>query len=113
MKARSSTIVARCGKISETHAPDFPYRLNVKGLFISGPGLPCRTTISPCPSRGMRLYFSSAGLYWNVSMWLTPPHMNNEMTAFALGLKWVGLGKYGELKSDDATHACGSSAAIN
>jgi hypothetical protein len=25
----------------------------------------------------------------------------------------VGLGKYGELKSDDATHACGSSAANN
>src|SRR5216684_4493533 len=113
MNARSSTIVERCGKISDTHAPDCPYRLNVNGLFISGPGLPCRTTISPCPSRGIRLYFSRAGLYWKVSMWLTPPHINNEMTALALGLKCVGLGKYGEFKSVDAMHAFGSSAAIN
>src|SRR5947209_1649607 len=45
---------------------------------------------------GRRLYFSSAGLYWKVSTWLTPPLMNNEITALARGLKCGGLGKRGD-----------------
>src|ERR1700730_15457984 len=102
MNARSSTIVLMCGKISDTHAPDCPYCLKLKGVFINGPGLPWRTTISPWPSIGIRLYFSSAGLYWNVSMWLMPPHMKSQIMALARGLKCGGLGAYGELRSVDA-----------
>src|SRR5579862_7740580 len=97
MNARSSTIFAMLGKISETHAPDWPYCLKLYGLFISGPGKPWRTTISPLPSSTIPLYFSSAGLYWNVSTWLTPPLMNREITAFARGLKCGAFGIVGEL----------------
>ena len=54
---------------------------------ISGPGFPWRTMTSPLPSSGCPAYFASAGLGSNVSMWLTPPLMNSEITAFARGSK--------------------------
>ena len=37
MKAMSSTCSARCGKISDTQAPDWPCRVNWNGDFISPP----------------------------------------------------------------------------
>src|SRR6266853_634535 len=50
----------------------------------------------------MRSYFSSAGLYWKVSRWLTPPLMNSEITDFARGLNCGGkyIGLYGCARTD-------------
>src|SRR5580692_2197017 len=102
ISANSSTWVAIWGKISETSMPHCPYFLKVKGLGIRGPGFPCRTTISPLPVSGCPAYLVSAGLGSKVSMWLTPPLMNKEMTLLARGAKCGGLGDSGVGMADDA-----------
>src|ERR1051326_3783263 len=75
--------------------PHCPYFLDVKGLGISGPGLPCRTTISPLPVSGCPAYLFSAGFGSKVSTWLTPPLINSEITLLARGVKCGGLGASG------------------
>src|ERR1700682_1880935 len=67
--------------------------------------------MSPCPSIGMRLYFSRAGLYWKVSTWLTPPLINSEITDFARGLKCAGFPAREEstLPPPEATHSAANS----
>ena len=63
MNAMSSTCFATFGYFSQTHAPDWPYCLNLNGDFISGPGLPLKTSIAIClPS-----LLSSSGLGSNRS----------------------------------------------
>ena len=47
------------------------------------------------PSSGCPAYLVSAGLGSKVSTWLTPPLMNNEITAVARGLKCGAFGAYG------------------
>src|ERR1700730_2250015 len=71
-----------------------------------GPGNPCRTTISPNPLSGCPWYFLSSGLGSNVSMWLTPPVMNSEMTALARGLKCGLRGEVAEPFCGPDTQAC-------
>ena len=44
---------------------------------------------------GCPAYWVSAGFGSKVSTWLTPPLMNSEMTAFALGSKWGDFGANG------------------
>src|SRR5437868_166803 len=34
-------------------------------------------------------YLARAGLGSKLSTWLTPPHMNSQMTLFAFGVKWA------------------------
>ena len=56
--AMSSTCFATFGYFSQTHAPDSPYCRNVNGDFISGPGLPLKTSIAirlPCVLVELRL----------------------------------------------------------
>ena len=91
-----------------------PWRVKVNGLGISGPGNPCRTMTSPCtlPSSGSPAYLASAGFGSNVSTWLQPPPMNNEMIAVARGRKWGGLGAYGLTPVAAAAHALVSEAAV-
>ena len=83
----SSTHPARCGKTSLTQRPDCPCRRNGKGDFITFPGaLVAASTRSPPPgSKVWPCRFSSSGLWSNVSIWLTPPFMNNWMIRFTFG----------------------------
>ncbi len=83
MKAMSSTCRASPGSWSQTHAPLSPCRENPNGDFISGPGLPKKTSIGRFGRRpSLRV---SSGFGSNVSMALGPPSMNSQMTerAFA------------------------------
>src|SRR5260370_40083186 len=80
----------------ETSIPDWPYFLNSNGLRKNVPGngkngsmLRLLGGASPC-----RL--ASSGFGSKVSMWLAPPFMNSEITHFALGGKWGGLGLRGD-----------------
>ena len=73
--------------------PLSPCRWNSNGLGMRGPGWPCRTTTDS--AIGWPAYFFSAGLWSNVSTWLTPPLMNSEMTAVARGSKCGALGANG------------------
>ena len=83
------------GKISETSMPLCPYLRKLNGEGIRGPGLPCRTITSPLPVSGWPAYWCRAGLGSKVSTWLTPPHMNNEITLVARGAKCGFLGRNG------------------
>src|SRR5579871_6620050 len=95
ISASSSACDAICGNICDTSIPHRPYFLNVNGLGISGPGFPCRTTISPLPVSGCPAYLFKAGLGSNESTWLTPPLMNSEITLLARAGKCGGLGDKG------------------
>src|SRR6516164_3560672 len=100
------------GKISDTSKPHRPYLLNVNGLGMSGPGFPCRTTISPLPVNGCPAYLTSAGFGSNVSTWLTPPLINKEITALARGVKCGGLGERGDAALDTLpSHTFGAAAS--
>ena len=81
------------GKISETSFPHCPYLLNLKMPGMIGPGRPSWTRTSP--PKTWPAYFSIAGLYSKVSIWLTPPVLKIEMTAFARGLKCGAFGARG------------------
>ena len=78
--AKSSTTVAMCGSTSLTQRPHSPCRRNANGLFSTlNPGeLVTDSTRRPspgsnfCPSKA-----ASSGLWSKVSIWLTPPFMNN------------------------------------
>src|SRR2546425_12265975 len=79
MKAKSSTCLATFGYFSQTHAPDSPYCLKLKGDFINGPGFPLKTSMSMrCPSR-----LVSSGLGSNRSTELGAPSMNNQIIDLA------------------------------
>ena len=80
MNAMSSTCLATFGYFSQTHAPDSPYCLNANGDFISGPGLPLKTSIAIC----LPWFLSSSGLGSNRSTALGAPSMNSQMTDFGL-----------------------------
>src|SRR5688572_10797439 len=91
MKAKSSTCLATCGYLSQTHAPLSPYCLNVNGDFISGPGLPLKTSICiVCPSR-----LVSSGLGSNVSTALGAPSMKSQMMDLAFAGKCATRGASG------------------
>ena len=110
MNAISSTFLARCGKISDTSIPLCPYFLNEKGLGMSGPGCPWRTTTDSAigwPAYLVRAIFGS-----NVSTWLTPPLMKSEMTAVARGSKCDGCGANG-FPGIGASHVSDCAAARN
>src|SRR6266550_3796861 len=79
----SSTCLATLVYLSHTHAPDVPYCLNENGDFISGPGLPLKTSMEIF----LPLFLSSSGLGSNKSTALGAPSMNNQMTDLALGAK--------------------------
>src|SRR2546426_5886160 len=86
MKAKSSTCLATFGYFSQTHAPDSPYCLKLKGDFISGPGFPLNTSMSiRCPSRLVRSGFGSKR-----STELGAPSMNSQIIDLALAGKCGG-----------------------
>jgi len=68
----------RSPEISETQCPTC-ILLKTEGLFISGPGSLADDDFAVAFHRHA-IVFSSAGLYWKVSMWLTPPLINSEIT---------------------------------
>ena len=83
MKANSSTCLATFVYFSQTQAPHSPYCWNLKGDFISGPGLPLKTSIAIfLPSR-----LSSSGLGSNISTALGAPSMKSQITDLALAGK--------------------------
>jgi len=84
--AMSSAQEPTWGNQSETGVPLLPYRVKVRwqgmtGRFISA-------LLSPKPTTSISLPAHLLSLGSNVSMWLTPPHMNRKMTLLALGVKW-------------------------
>src|SRR6266487_6401376 len=98
MNPKSSTCFATLGYFSQTHAPDWPYCLKLKGDFISGPGLPLKTSISiRCPSR-----LVSSGLGSNRSTELGAPSMNSQMIDLALAGWCAGRGAIGELEVESS-----------
>src|SRR5688500_19632837 len=101
MKAKSSTCFATFGYFSQTHAPDSPYCLKLKGDFISGPGFPLNTSISiRCPSR-----LVSSGLGSKRSTELGAPSMNNQMIALAFAGYRDGRGAIGSNARDGSSGA--------
>ena len=86
MNAMSSTCWATFGYFSQTQAPDSPYCRNANGDFISGPGLPLKTSIAIF----LPWFLSSSGLGSNRSTALGAPSMNSQMTEVALGAKCGG-----------------------
>src|SRR5258706_6024063 len=82
----SSTCFATLVYLSHTHAPDLPYCLNENGDFISGPGLPLKTSMEIF----FPLFLSSSGLGSNRSTALGAPSMKSQMTYLALGAKCGG-----------------------
>src|SRR6476660_7940338 len=82
----SSTCFATLVYLSHTQAPDFPYCLNENGDFISGPGLPLKTSMEIF----LPLFLSSSGFGSNKSTALGAPSMKSQMTDLALGAKWGG-----------------------
>src|SRR4029079_3186279 len=94
MNAKSSTCFATLGYFSQTHAPDWPYCLKLKGDFINGPGFPLKTSMSMrCPSR-----LVSSGLGSKRSTDLGAPSMNSQIFDFALGGYCGWRGAMGELR---------------
>src|SRR4051812_42162979 len=87
----SSTCRATFGYLSQTQAPDSPYRRKANGDFISGPGLPLKTSIATV----LPWLRSSSGLGSNRSTALGAPSMNSQMTEVALGAKCGGWGASG------------------
>src|SRR3954465_1660554 len=98
MKAMSSTCFATFVYLSHTHAPDFPYCLNENGDFISGPGLPLKTSMEIF----LPLFLSSSGLGSNKSTALGAPSMNSQMTDLALGAKCGGRTASGLMAAGEA-----------
>ena len=87
----SSTCRATFGYFSQTQAPDSPYCRKENGDFISGPGLPLKTSIATF----LPWFLSSSGLGSNRSTALGAPSMNSQMTEVALGAKCGGRGASG------------------
>src|SRR3954447_19567430 len=83
--ANSSMTPPTFGNQSETGIPDLPYCLNVRRMGITGRFIAATLSPKPIASISLPAYLLSLGS--NVSMWLTPPHMNRKMTDLALGLK--------------------------
>src|SRR5690348_5967766 len=102
----SSTCVATPGSSVEIHRPDSPHRLNSQNEGNTRFGAAENVASSPVvlSATGICLpaYFSKAGLYSKVSIWLTPPSMNSKMQLFALQGWCVGLGDIGVMGSPDA-----------
>src|SRR5262245_45363236 len=83
INANLSTCLATLGYWSHTHAPLSPYCLKENGDFISGPGLPLKTSMEIVwPSR-----LVSSGLGSNKSTELGAPSMKNQITDLALAGK--------------------------
>src|SRR3954452_20057144 len=89
----SSTWRATLGYLLQTQAPLWPYFWNLNGDFISGPGLPLKTSILIF----LPLFLSSSGLGSNRSKPLGPPSMKSQITDLTLGAKWGGRGARGLL----------------
>src|SRR5258706_4938614 len=82
----SSTCFATLVYLSHTNAPDFTYCLNEDDDFISGPGLPLKSSMEIF----LPLFLSSSGLGSNRSTALGAPSMNSQMTDLAFGAKCGG-----------------------
>src|SRR2546430_8563585 len=88
MNAISSTRVARFGNRLDIQRPDCPCCLNCQYGGMTRFGADEKVAISPVVRSALGIcfpaYFTSAGLYSNVSIWLTPPSMNRKMQLLAL-----------------------------
>src|SRR6202522_2601120 len=69
------------GNQSETSLPDFPYRVKVRRMGMTGRCM--GATLSPNPTASINLPAHLLSFGSNVSMWLTPPHMYKKMTDLA------------------------------
>ena len=83
MNAISSACFATFVYLSQTHRPDWPYCWNLNGDFISGPGLPLKTSIAIF----LPWFLSSSGLGSNMSTALGAPSMKSQITDLALAGK--------------------------
>src|SRR5882672_2255565 len=93
MNTISSTRVARFGNRLDIHRPDCPCCFNCQYGRKTRFGAEEKVASSPFVRVALGIcfpaYFTSAGLYSNVSIWLTPPSMNRKMQLFALH-GWCG-----------------------
>src|SRR5580692_7002033 len=82
--AKSSMVSPTLGNQSDTGMPDMPYCLYVRRIGITGRFIGALLSPKPMASIILPAYLLSFGS--NVSIWLTPPHMNRKMTDLAFGV---------------------------
>src|SRR6476620_9951587 len=106
MNAMSSTRVARFGSRLDIQRPDCPCCLNSQYGGITRFGAEENVAISPVVRTAVGIclpaYFTSAGLYSNVSIWLTPPSIKRKMQFLAFAGWCCGRGAMGFEGSLDA-----------
>src|SRR5882724_2531498 len=106
MNAISSTRMARFGSRLDIQRPDCPCCLNCQYGGMTRFGADEKVAISPVVRSALGIclpaYFTNAGLYSNVSIWLTPPSMNRKMQLLALHAWCGGRGAIGFAGSFDA-----------